>query len=127
VQKKLKELQERVAHFMIIIVDTITVKHEEGSEVVVKAMEGIEKDVKELLRCALNAFAITSHPSTACYRTLMTIDKELTEIRNQNEWLQGLYTNLNTDAVDICLNQLSAAQEKFTVRSSMCVPNDLVD
>jgi len=55
-------------------------------------------------------------PSTACCRTLRTIDKELTEIRNQNEWLQGLYTNLNTDAVDTCLNQLSAAQEKFKVR-----------
>ena len=35
---------------MIVIVDNITVKHEEGSEVVVKAVEGIEKDVKELLR-----------------------------------------------------------------------------
>jgi len=52
VQKKLKELQERVAHLMIVIVDNITVKHEEGSEVVVKAVEGIEEDVKELLRCA---------------------------------------------------------------------------
>jgi hypothetical protein len=49
---KKKELQERVAHLMIVIVDNITVNHEEGSEMVVKAVEGIEKDVKELLRCA---------------------------------------------------------------------------
>ena len=37
---------------MIVIVENVTVKYEEGSEVVVKAVEGIEKDVKELLRCA---------------------------------------------------------------------------
>ena len=61
VQKKLKELQERVAHLMIVLVDNITVKHEEGSEVVVKAVEGIEKDVKELLRCALNTLTIANH------------------------------------------------------------------
>ena len=70
---------------------------------------------------ALEYFDDRQSPSTACCRTLVTIDKELTEIRNQNEWLQGLYMNLNTDAVDICLNQLSAAQEKFKVHCSMCV------
>jgi len=37
---------------MIVIVDNVTVKYEEGSEVVVKAVEGIEKNVKDLLRCA---------------------------------------------------------------------------
>jgi len=37
---------------MIVIVDNVTVKYEEGSEAVVKAVEGIEKDVKDLLRCA---------------------------------------------------------------------------
>jgi hypothetical protein len=52
VHQKVKELQERVAHLMIVIVDHVTVKYEEGSEVVVKAVEGIEKDMKELLRCA---------------------------------------------------------------------------
>ena len=52
------------------------------------------------------------------------IDKELTEIRKQNEWLQGLYTNLNMDAIERCLNQLSAAQEKFKVcRWMVVVPN----
>jgi hypothetical protein len=43
------------------------------------------------------------------------IDKELAELRSQNEWLQGLYTNLNMDAVESCLNQLSTAQDKFKV------------
>jgi len=43
------------------------------------------------------------------------IDKELTEIRKQNEWLQGLYTDLNMEAVEGCLDQLSAAHEKFKV------------
>jgi hypothetical protein len=37
---------------MIIIVDNVTVKYREGSEVVVKAAKGIEKDVKDLLRYA---------------------------------------------------------------------------
>ena len=77
---------------------------------------------------SFNYFDNRQSPGIAYYRTLRTIDKELTEIRNQNEWLQGLYTDLNTDAVDTCLNQLSAAQEKFKVRCSMSVvPNDLVD
>ena len=37
---------------MIVIVDNVTVKYEEGSEVVMKAVEGIEKNIKDLLRCA---------------------------------------------------------------------------
>jgi hypothetical protein len=51
-QIKLKELQERVGHLMIVIVDNVTLEYEEGGEVVVKAVGGIEKDVKGLLRCA---------------------------------------------------------------------------
>jgi hypothetical protein len=66
--------------------------------------------------------------STICYSTLNTIvDKELNGIREQNEWLQGLYTDLNMDAVDSCLNQLSTAQRKFQVRGWINVdPNGLV-
>jgi hypothetical protein len=58
VQQKVKELQKRVSHLMIVIVDNITVKYEEGSEVVVKAVQGIEKDVKDLLRCVSYALTI---------------------------------------------------------------------
>jgi hypothetical protein len=66
--------------------------------------------------------------STVCYSTLNTIvDKELNEIREQNEWLQGLFTDLNMDAVESCLNQLSTAQEKFQVCGWInVVPNGLV-
>ena len=54
VEQKVKELQDRVSHLMIVIVDHVTAKDEEGSkEAVVKATRGIEKDVNELLRCGL--------------------------------------------------------------------------
>jgi hypothetical protein len=39
---------------MIVIVDHVTLKDEEGSNAtVVKTAEGIEQDIKELLRCGL--------------------------------------------------------------------------
>ena len=101
-------------HLMIVIVDNVTVKYEEGNEVVVKAVERIEKDVKDLLRCASYTLASIS-TYKECYRTLTSIDKDLTEVRKQNGWLQGLYTNLNMDAIDTCLSRLSEAQEKFKV------------
>jgi hypothetical protein len=60
VQQKVKELQNRVGHIMIVIVNNVTVKYEEGSEVVVKAVEGIEKDVKDLFRCASYTLTIVN-------------------------------------------------------------------
>jgi hypothetical protein len=57
VHQKVKELQERVGHLMIVLVDNVTVKYEEGSQVVVEAVKGIEKDIKDLLRCA--SFTLT--------------------------------------------------------------------
>jgi len=45
---------------MIVIVDNVTVKYEEGSEVVVKVVEGIEKNVKDLLRCASYLLALVN-------------------------------------------------------------------
>ena len=54
VEPKVKELQARVGNLMIIIVDHVTLKDEEGSkETVVKTAEGIQQDIKELLRCVL--------------------------------------------------------------------------
>ena len=42
---------------MVVIVDNVTSKNEEGSEeVVVKAAKGIERDITELLRCASHNF-----------------------------------------------------------------------
>jgi hypothetical protein len=54
VEQKVKELQVRVGNIMIVIVDHVTLKDEEGSkETVMKIAEGIEQDIKELLRCGL--------------------------------------------------------------------------
>ena len=51
VEQKVKELQVRVGNLMIVIVDHVTLKDEEGSkETVMKIAEGIEQDIKELLR-----------------------------------------------------------------------------
>ena len=54
VEQKVKELQVRVGNLMIVIVDHVTLKDEEGSkETVMKIAKGIEQDIKELLRCGL--------------------------------------------------------------------------
>jgi hypothetical protein len=37
---------------MIVIVDNVTATSEQGSEAVVKAAKGFERDIRELLRCA---------------------------------------------------------------------------
>jgi hypothetical protein len=54
VEQKVKELQVKVGDLMIVIVDHVTLKDEEDSKVaVVKTAEGIEQDIKDLLRCGL--------------------------------------------------------------------------
>jgi hypothetical protein len=56
VEQKVKELQVRVGNLMIVIVDHVTLKDEEGSKETVQVMKiagGIEQDIKELLRCGL--------------------------------------------------------------------------
>ena len=54
VGQKVKELQDRVCHLMVVIVDIVTSKNEDGSddtdEVIMKAAKGIERDIKDLLR-----------------------------------------------------------------------------
>ena len=50
-----------------------------------------------------------------CYRTLMTINEELEKIAAQGSWRLGIYSDLNTTAVDDCMNRLSTALEKFKV------------
>ena len=50
VEQKVKELQDRVCHLMVVIIDNVTSENEEGSdEVIVKAAKGIERDIKDLL------------------------------------------------------------------------------
>ena len=60
VEQKVKELQARVGDVMIVIVDHVTLKDEEDTkETVVKTTEGIEQDIKELLRCDLRMGSLT--------------------------------------------------------------------
>ena len=61
VEPKVKELQIRVGNLMIIIVDHVTPKDEEGSmETVMKTAEGIQQDIKELFRCGTNGGSLYS-------------------------------------------------------------------
>ena len=54
VEQKVKELQVRVGNLMIVIVDHVTLRDEEGSKAtVMKTAEGMEQDIKDLLRCGL--------------------------------------------------------------------------
>ena len=52
VEPKVKELQVRVGNLMIVIVDHVTLKDEEGSmETVMRTAKGIQQDIEELLKC----------------------------------------------------------------------------
>ena len=60
---------------MIVIVDHVTLKDEEDGKVtIVKTAEGIEQDIKELLRCGLRMSSLTaSDDITAFLGQLMRI------------------------------------------------------
>ena len=49
------------------------------------------------------------------YSTLETINKDLDEIAAQGKWKLGIFSDLNTTAVDDCLDRLSTAIENFKV------------
>ena len=51
-----------------------------------------------------------------CYSTLKTINEDLDKIAAQGSWKLGIYSDLNTTAVDDCVNRLSTALEMFKVR-----------
>ena len=55
VEEKVKELQARVGNLMIVIVDHVTLNKDEGDSngTVMTTAEGIERDIRELLRCGL--------------------------------------------------------------------------
>ena len=54
------------------------------------------------------------------------INEDLDKITAQGRWLLGMYSDLNTSAVDGCLERLSIALEKFKVRPASDV-HDLSD
>ncbi|KDR74973.1 hypothetical protein GALMADRAFT_248793 [Galerina marginata CBS 339.88] len=102
VESKVKELQDRVGHLMVIVLAHVTAENEEGSkEVVVKAAKGIEEDIKELLR------------------TLETINGDLGKISQQNGWVIAIYKDLNMNTIEDCLNRLSSALEKFKLANDL--------
>ena len=49
------------------------------------------------------------------YSTLETIEKDLDEVAAQGRWKLGIFSDLNTTAVDGCLDRLSTAIENFKV------------
>ena len=55
VEEKAKELQVTVGNLMIVIVDHVTLNKDEGDSkgTVMKTAEGIERDIRELLRYGL--------------------------------------------------------------------------
>ena len=55
------------------------------------------------------------------YSTLETINEDLDEIAAQGRWKLGIFSDLNTRAVDGCLEHLSSAIEKFKVCSTSYV------
>ncbi|KDR84308.1 hypothetical protein GALMADRAFT_237072 [Galerina marginata CBS 339.88] len=102
VESKVKELQDRVGHLMVVILTHVTAGNEEGSkEVVVKAAKSIEGDIKGLLS------------------TLETINGDLGKIREQNGWVIAIYKDLNMNTVEDCLNRLSTALEKFKLANDL--------
>ena len=57
--QKVKDLRDRVCHLMVVIVENVTSKNEEGSdEVIVKAAKGIERDIKGLLEYAQTSYSV---------------------------------------------------------------------
>ena len=50
-----------------------------------------------------------------CYSTLKTINDDLHKITAQGARSLGIYSDLNATAVDVYLNRLSTAFEKFKV------------
>ncbi|KAF8900851.1 hypothetical protein CPB84DRAFT_1008882 [Gymnopilus junonius] len=69
VEQKVKDLQERVGHLMIVVVENVTKTEEDSKEVNVKVAKNIENDIQGLLG------------------TLGTIKHDLTEISEQNRWV----------------------------------------
>ena len=52
VEQKVRELQAKVGDVMIVIVDHVTLRDEDGSkETAMETAKGFEQDIKELLRC----------------------------------------------------------------------------
>ena len=81
-----------------------------------KAAKGIEQDITELVRQYVQIYGRPLIANYVCHRTLEMIKEDLCKITAQGRWKIGIFSDINTNAVDGCLNRLSTALEKFTVR-----------
>ncbi|PPR03756.1 hypothetical protein CVT26_005795 [Gymnopilus dilepis] len=97
VEQKVKELQDRVGHLMIVVVDNVTKEEEEANA---KA-KLLERDIAGLLS------------------TLGTIQEDLTEISEQNRWVITFYKDLNTSTLEACMSRLATALEKFKLANDL--------
>ena len=109
-------MKDRVHHLSVVIVETFKPNNENSSDdVIMKAAKGIEEDITELLRyaqiCGRSLIA-----NYVYFRTLETIKEDLDKITAQGRWKIGIFSDLNTTAVDGCLDRLSTALEQFKVR-----------
>jgi hypothetical protein len=72
---------------MVVIVENVTSKNEEGSdEVIVEAANGIERDIKDLRRYFQGATVLSSR--------FDLINEELDKITVQSLWLLGISTRM---------------------------------
>ncbi|PPQ95395.1 hypothetical protein CVT26_008240 [Gymnopilus dilepis] len=94
VEQKVKDLQDRVGHLMILILTHVTEENEEGDRAkVVNSAKTIEKYIELLLN------------------TLRMVNRDLTEIQAQNRWVLAIYRDLNMRTIDDCMNRLSLAND----------------
>ena len=110
---------------MVVIVDRVTLNKDSDEEdnksaegTVMETVEGIERDIRELLRCGL--WMVVSYDFWWHYSILGTIYEDLTAISTQNRWVITIYKQPNMIAIHKCINRLSSAMQKFTV----CIRTD---
>ncbi|PPQ84114.1 hypothetical protein CVT26_013224, partial [Gymnopilus dilepis] len=101
VERKVKEIQNRVGHLMIVVVENVTKAEEENTEKANLKPKSIEADIASLLS------------------TLGMIERDLLEISEQKRWVIALYKDLNTNTLEACMNRLSIALEKFKLTNDI--------
>jgi len=99
----------------MVIVRNVTASCEEAK--IVAAGKAIEMDLKDLLECVgyTSRQAYSSCQTTQLFRTLKTIVSDLTKIQDQNRLLVVIFSNLNKDKLDGCMDRLAVALERFQV------------
>jgi hypothetical protein len=111
---------------MIDILHHVIPENEEsGGGRVVKAVKGLEEDIKRLLRYGLRI--AVRDGCWQYYSTLDTVKKDLAEILAENGWVISLYKKLNASTLEDGMKQISTVTERFTVCIWINVAHGLVD